>query len=258
MRGLPFIGIIAIFFNSIAAANSDIPIQKYIDQYSAIAVEEMHRTGIPASITLAQGIVESRWGTSQLAVRSNNHFGIKCKGNWSGGKHFYKDDDYVNGKLVKSCFRTYESPEASYLDHSEFLMTNSRYQSLFNLPKTDYKSWAKGLKKAGYATDRNYAKNLIVTIEKYQLHRFDYELEEAFVKEELIAPQAELIPDFVEAAIVQTPPPATYLIPDNYQRGDGLKEAQAIEQNNFYKLVYGRSSESYLDEISPRKYLSKD
>ena len=153
--------------------NADLLILDYVDQYSTIAIEEMERTGIPASITLAQGIIESRYGESSLAKKSNNHFGIKCKGNWTGGKYYHKDDDYVNGKLVKSCFRVYDNPADSYYDHSEFLLVNRRYSFLFNLPKTDYKGWAKGLKKAGYATARNYATLLISTIEKYELYQYD-------------------------------------------------------------------------------------
>ena len=250
MRSLPFVSLMAAF-GLIAASNSEISVLNYINQYNGIAVEEMHRTGIPASITLGQGILESRWGTSQLARESNNHFGIKCKGDWTGDTYYAKDDDYENGQLVASCFRAYESPEVSYLDHSEFLMSNSRYQPLFQLSKTDYKGWAKGLKKCGYATDKNYAKNLIATIEKYQLQRFDYTSIEVLAQETISPPPVELLSDVISQTTAHQPPPATFLIPDDYQRGDGLKVVRAIEQNNFYQDVYGRSSENYLDVIIP-------
>jgi len=169
------IAITAIFLlSSFTTNNADPQILDYVDQYSAIAIQEMDRTGIPSSITLAQGIIESGYGTSGLAKNSNNHFGIKCKGNWTGGKYYHKDDDYVNGKLVKSCFRTYDNPADSYYDHSEFLLVNKRYSALFRLKKTDYKGWAKGLKKAGYATAKNYATLLISTIDFLHSSIFSY------------------------------------------------------------------------------------
>ena len=135
--------------------SSEAPILNYINQYKAIAISEMHRTGIPASITMAQAIVESRYGTSTLSVKSNNHFGIKCKGGWEGKTFYFKDDDYRHGRLVKSFFRGYEDSVQSYYDHSDFLVENPRYGVLFELDPKDYKGWAKGLKKCGYATDRN-------------------------------------------------------------------------------------------------------
>ena len=122
---------------------------------------------IPASITLAQGILESGSGQSDLAEKSNNHFGIKCHSDWKGKKSYYDDDE------ENECFRKYESAEDSYLDHSLFLKNKPRYSNLFSLNITDYKGWAKGLKKAGYATDPKYANNLIRVIEKYYLYEFD-------------------------------------------------------------------------------------
>ena len=154
-------------------------IDLYIDSYKDIAIREMERSGIPASITLAQGIHESSWGKGELAVKSNNHFGIKCKSYWTGQSFYYKDDDYdKNGNLIKSCFRAYENPEKSYIDHTDFLMNTAHYQELFGYSKTDYKRWAKGLKKCGYATDKEYANKLIRTIEKYQLYRFDMQMQQ--------------------------------------------------------------------------------
>ncbi len=139
----------------------------YISMYSDLAVKEMKRTGIPASITLAQGILESGNGNSTLARKSNNHFGIKCHNDWTG-KRVYHDDDRKG-----ECFRKYPKVYDSYVDHSDFLVGKNRYASLFDLKPTDYKGWAKGLKKAGYATDPHYAHRLIKIIEDNNLQRFD-------------------------------------------------------------------------------------
>jgi len=148
--------------------------ERYMEQYKYMAISEMNRSGIPASIKLAQGILESQSGRSELAVNANNHFGIKCKSNWSGETYQYKDDDLdENGELIHSCFRMYGSGEQSYIDHTDFILNRSRYKSLFSLPKNDYKAWAMGLKKCGYATDPNYGIRLIETIEKYNLNLLD-------------------------------------------------------------------------------------
>ncbi len=146
----------------------------YIDQYKDLAVAEMYRSGIPASIILAQGILESGNGSSSLAVNSNNHFGIKCKSYWKGGTYYHKDDDLDDkGKLMDSCFRAYETVIDSYVDHSNFLMYTAHYSVLFQYDRTDYQSWATGLKSCGYATDEAYAQKLIDKIELYDLHDFD-------------------------------------------------------------------------------------
>lgn len=150
------------------------PAVSYIDQYKDLAVIEMHRSGIPASIILAQGLLESNNGSSSLAQSANNHFGIKCKSYWRGSKYYHKDDDYDSqGNLKKSCFRAYESPIDSYVDHSNFLMYTERYSILFNYHKTDYIQWAHGLKNCGYATDPKYANKLITKIEQHQLYIYD-------------------------------------------------------------------------------------
>ncbi len=141
--------------------------QQYVAKYHGWAVAEMNRTGIPASITLAQGILESDCGNSDLAVEANNHFGIKCHSDWTG-KTMHKDDDKSN-----ECFRSYENAYDSFRDHSDFLTSKSRYSSLFNLEATDYKSWAHGLKKCGYATERTYAERLIAIIEDENLSVYD-------------------------------------------------------------------------------------
>ena len=143
------------------------PQERYISRYASIAVNEMYRTGVPASITLAQGIIESRSGQSTLAVDGNNHFGIKCHTSWKG-KTMLADDDRRN-----ECFRVYDSAEESFRDHSDFLRYRDRYKFLFDFKTTDYKSWAYGLKQAGSATDPSYAAKLIQCVEDYNLARFD-------------------------------------------------------------------------------------
>ncbi len=147
--------------------------EEYIDRYKAIAVAHMERYGIPASITLAQGILESDCGNSWLSMQSNNHFGIKCKRDWRGDKVYYDDD--AKGE----CFRSYPSVEASYEDHARFLDTQPRYDSLFAYAPTDYRSWARGLKAAGYATAPDYAQRLVRIIEESDLYLLDREGGEA-------------------------------------------------------------------------------
>ena len=141
--------------------------ENYIKKYRELAVDEMRKYRIPASITLAQGLLESGAGQSALARKSNNHFGIKCGGDWTG-KSVSHDDD-ARGE----CFRAYKNPKESYEDHSKFLAGRPRYASLFKLNITDYKGWARGLKKAGYATNPRYADQLIGIIELYELHKYD-------------------------------------------------------------------------------------
>lgn len=140
---------------------------KYIQKYSDLAIQHQKQYRIPASITLAQGLLESGAGMSDLARRSNNHFGIKCHAEWRGGRVYHDDD------LQGECFRKYRRVEDSYADHSRFLAERSRYERLFRLNIRDYKGWAKGLQKCGYATDRGYANKLIKVIEDYELYRFD-------------------------------------------------------------------------------------
>lgn len=141
--------------------------EQYIAQYSPVAIKHMKEYGIPASIILAQGLLESGAGNSALAREANNHFGIKCHNDWKGDT-YYQDDDAQN-----ECFRKYKNAEESFRDHALFLTTRSRYASLFTLNPTDYKAWAHGLKAAGYATNPAYAERLINLIEKYNLHQYD-------------------------------------------------------------------------------------
>ena len=167
---------------------------QYIDKYYKIAVREMNRVGIPASITLAQGILESGDGNSTLARKANNHFGIKCHKGWQG-ESMYRDDDLPN-----ECFRSYKDADQSFVDHSEFLCTHKRYAFLFEYGTTDYKSWAKGLKQAGYATSPTYAERLIEIIESNDLTRFDKNVEPESTPEERTE-IAEQTNNFIEVEV---------------------------------------------------------
>lgn len=164
--------------------------REYIERFHPIAIAEMERSGIPASIKLAQAILESGLGKSELATNANNHFGIKCGKNWVGEGYYLKDDDTdAAGRLVKSCFRVFDSPEESFIAHTEFLADPKktfRYGPLFNFSNTDYRSWAYGLKNAGYATNPKYPDLLISIIDKNNLSQYDLmttaDLEETFVE----------------------------------------------------------------------------
>jgi hypothetical protein len=167
------ISIIVFFYScrssrTVVQQNAGVPnAAAYVEKYKDLAVNEMKRTGIPASITLAQGMIESDFGRSRLAREANNHFGIKCHDDWTGPTIRYNDD------RRNECFRKYSRPENSFYDHSDFLTSGSRYTSLFDIPSDDYKGWARGLKKAGYATNPDYANMLIRKIEENNLHFFD-------------------------------------------------------------------------------------
>jgi hypothetical protein len=158
--------IIALFVSISAFSQNKISLNQYIESYKNVAMDEMRIYGIPASIKLAQGVLESGFGNSDLAVKANNHFGIKCSG-WQG-KTFIKDDDAKD-----ECFRSYNDAKQSWRDHSEFIKNRERYSSLFNLKQDDYKGWARGLLRAGYATNTNYANMLIRIIEENKLHEYD-------------------------------------------------------------------------------------
>ncbi|WP_310555912.1 glucosaminidase domain-containing protein [Flavobacterium sp.] len=157
---------------------------EYILNFKQIAQDNMTAKGIPASITIAQGILESGAGTGDLALQANNHFGIKCHKEWMGASVRHDDD------APQECFRKYDKPEQSYLDHSDFLTSRPWYAPLFKLEKNDYKGWAKGLKKAGYATDVKYPQKLIGLIEKYQLQQYDAEV---LGIEYVVVPKMEVI-----------------------------------------------------------------
>ena len=159
---------ISILFLSVSfcAGAQKISVQEYIEQYKDIAIREMKRMGVPAAITLAQGILETENGNSELVKKSNNHFGIKCKDSWTG-ERVYHDDD-ANGE----CFRSYTNAEDSYRDHSNYLRGSGRYDFLFKLEATDYRGWAYGIKRAGYATNPRYPEILIKNIEQYNLQQY--------------------------------------------------------------------------------------
>jgi LysM repeat protein len=163
--------ILFFFFLSLstfmAQAQTPQSVNAYIDRYKAIAIEEMKMYGIPASVTLAQGIHESGCGCSALALNSNNHFGIKCHEDWCGQTYHHDDDQ------PQECFRVYTRPEESFRDHSEFLKTRPRYATLFSIEHGDYRAWAKGLKAAGYATNPKYPEIIIKLIEDYNLSQYD-------------------------------------------------------------------------------------
>lgn len=168
LRGLFLFVLLILADNSTAANQRNISsYTKYIQQYGNLAIQHQKKFGIPASITLAQGLLESGAGQSDLARRSNNHFGIKCHSDWRGGKVYHDDD------LRGECFRKYKEVEDSYEDHARFLTDRPRYAVLFDLNIKDYKGWAKGLQRCGYATDRAYANKLIKVIEDYKLYRYD-------------------------------------------------------------------------------------
>ena len=167
----------------------------YIDRYKGIAIEEMNRYGIPASIKLAQAILESGNGNSYLATQANNHFGIKCGGSWNG-RSVNRPDDTNN-----DCFRVYNDPEQSFRDHSQFLL-RKRYEKLFTLKKDDYKGWAKGLKAAGYATNPRYPDLLIDLIERYNLQQYD----QAEAPVEAVA-RVEKVEEVIEEKEIEEPQP---------------------------------------------------
>lgn len=181
-----FIFVSFIFLLSLSGlANSKTTRYGYINTYKEIAVREMLRSGIPASITLAQGCLESDNGNSPLAKKSNNHFGIKCKSDWKGERSFHDDDE------KNECFRKYNNPLESYIDHTEYLVNTPRYASLFKLSRTDYSAWAHGLRAAGYATDPNYAIRLIKIIEDEKLYIFDSLESYTITDEEILARYSE-------------------------------------------------------------------
>lgn len=178
-------------------------VSTYISNYQNIAIDEMNRSGIPASITLAQGMFESAYGQSPSAIGYNNHFGIKCKKEWTGPYYYKHDDDRdKNGKLVPSCFRAYGSVDESFQDHTNFLVGRERYAELFTYAQTDYYNWAMGLERCGYATNNMYAERLVEIIERYALNQYDNPqvVHPTFVSTEVqINPSTELVPVATDA-----------------------------------------------------------
>jgi len=176
-----FLFIVFVLIGQVSFSQTKLTRKEYIETFKWIAVREMHRSGIPASITMAQACLESENGNSELSKKSNNHFGIKCKNDWTGGRS-YHDDDQKN-----ECFRKYNSVEDSYIDHTDYLVTTKRYKYLFNLSNKDYDAWAKGLREAGYATDPQYAQRLIKIIEDEKLHALDEIKPNEIPKENILA-----------------------------------------------------------------------
>lgn len=213
-------------------AQSRETIQAYVNQYRDIAIEEMQRTGVPAAITLAQGIHETGAGTSDLVIKSNNHFGIKCKTEW-GGEKVYHDDD-ARGE----CFRKYDDPALSYRDHSDFLRTRPYYASLFKLDPTDYEAWAYGLKKAGYATNPRYPQILIKLIQDFNLE--DYTLVALGRKEKnWNGPQWAKVSESSNTAAVANegpmPPPPVY--PDGVFKINNTKVMAIAKGTSYLKVA---------------------
>lgn len=234
----PFRCLIAFSFIFLMAISSShaqrgLTLSDYIDTYKDIAMEEMRKNGIPASIKLGQGILESGFGNSPLAVNANNHFGIKCHG-WPG-RTFYKDDDKPD-----ECFRAYDDPKQSFRDHSEFLTGRPRYSALFELDIKDYKGWARGLRQAGYATNPNYPELLIRVIEQNKLYEFD----RMVLSSNYTRPEAT-VPSRPASGAVANRPAASEDFP-----AVGL--GREIGENNRIRFVYARTGdtpESLADEV---------
>ena len=194
-----FLLLSSLFITVVVHAQQSQVVLEYINEYKDLAIEEMKRTGVPASIKLAQGIHETQAGRSELVLKSNNHFGIKCKAVWAGEKVYHDDD--ARGE----CFRSYTSSLDSYRDHSDFLRNSQRYSFLFEMEPTDYKGWAYGLKKAGYATNIKYSQIIIKLIEDYHLQ--DYTLiamGKMQPRQETLASVTESKPNLASDTIAQT------------------------------------------------------
>lgn len=219
-----------ILFATQALAQGKISVEEYILTYKDIAIEKMEEYRIPASITLAQGILESGIGNSELARKANNHFGIKCHKGWTG-KTFHMDDDARD-----ECFRKYKNPEESYRDHSLFLTTRDRYADLFTLDITDYKGWARGLKKAGYATNPRYPQLLIRIIEENQLYAFD----------KGGVPQIASSEKITGGSTAAGKPPAVIKAAD-YELVEIWETGRKVYINNGVKFVFARAGDSFSD-----------
>ena len=222
----------------------DSPQHRYIRQYAGIAVRERARSGVPASITLAQGMLESGNGQSELAVRGNNHFGIKCH-DWNGQRLYFDDD------RKGECFRKYRSAEESFRDHSDFLRYRDRYKFLFDFNVTDYESWAYGLKKAGYATDPAYPSKLIRLVEDYGLDRFDKPSRHDRKPADKAA-SADGMSD-ADVAVPQPPAELEAPVPVSDRRGKAVSISltRQLYSQNKVPFVYSAEGETY-SEIAGR------
>lgn len=242
--------LLSVVLLSAVAQNSSVKerTEAYINNYKDLAIQEMLRTGVPASIKLAQGILESQFGESILAKNANNHFGIKCKTEWTGDK-IYQDDD-ARGE----CFRVYKSAEESYRDHSDFLKTRPHYSFLFKLEPTDITGWAYGLKRAGYATNKTYPERLLRVIEDYQLHQ--YTLQGIAMMDNKTTP----IVAPVQSTIVTNPvveQPAVPAIKNEIQKPTTVKEeteTPQTEQQTINPIVEkSKATEEKIDSVTEKK-----
>lgn len=248
----------AIFFsvtNFSAHANTEATeatAEGYIQQFKGIAILEMKKFGIPASIKLAQGLLESGMGTSKLAVYGNNHFGIKCHTVWTGPSMKHTDD------AVDECFRVYSDPRESYKDHSQFLLTRSRYSNLFKLKSNDYKGWATGLKAAGYATNPRYANMLIDVIERHQLYVYDMDLSESEMEKyriQLVDEEKETLIALQNRNVKIESNQASVLLSRANQAPKVPNHTGVVFYNNKVKVVRVQKDETLLD-ISRKHSLS--
>ncbi|MBT8231154.1 MAG: hypothetical protein HKN51_00715, partial [Saprospiraceae bacterium] len=214
----------------------------YISQYKDIAISEMHRTGIPASIKMAQALLESGAGKSTLALKANNHFGIKCGNSWNGGTFYREDDDYKNGKLIKSCFRQFNSVSESYIAHSDFLTKQKRYAFLFNYHKDDYKSWAKGLRKAGYATDKKYPQKLIHIIEKYQLYELDNLEAPILAQNNRKRTKEESTESSHASKVIAAAETSNTVVKENYKTPPSSRKRRRVDEEAKYHIVQEQQS----------------
>ena len=229
---------------AVSAAGSGPDAQTYINEFRDLAISEMKRTGIPASITLAQGMIESDFGHSRLAREGNNHFGIKCHDDWNGPTIRHNDDRH------NECFRKYSKPEDSYYDHSDFLRSVSRYSFLFEIEPTDYKAWARGLKKAGYATNPEYANMLIRKIEELSLYNYDLGY--------TVAKQPQQKPAAANAVVSQPEPENTRtVIPEINDNFTVTARVNRVMENNRIQYIIvkdGETREKIEDEFQLLKW----
>ncbi len=252
---LLFIALLTLLAAS-ASAQSRQTKEEYIEKYKHIAIDHMERYGIPASITLAQGILESDSGNSNLARRSNNHFGIKCKKDWKGERVYHTDD------APDECFRKYDTVEESYEDHAKFLDQSPRYDSLFAYSASDYRSWARGLKAAGYATAPDYAHRLTKIIEDNKLYLFDENNGAALFNAHLRA-EHNVTKEFADKSSVDIPVTTEARVdPNHYRVPERTYNGFSVFVNNNTHFVIARDGDTFeqiastfaLTERTLRKY----
>ncbi|MCO5247610.1 MAG: LysM peptidoglycan-binding domain-containing protein [Chitinophagales bacterium] len=252
IRSYLFLTLATLFFTlKTVVAQSDSEAERYIQKYKAIAMSEMKKYGIPASITLAQGLHESNMGKSRLAALGNNHFGIKCHVGWIGASMKHTDD------AVDECFRVYDNVVQSYMDHSQFLLTRPRYAGLFQLRTNDYKGWAYGLKAAGYATNPQYAQMLISTIEKNQLFVYDMDLSDEDMETyrgNVNKDELKILADLKKKDVKVISNPSITIIPKTHPKQVTLASTKVFT-NNGVKVVRVSKTET-IESIAKQNGLS--